>query len=73
MVAGTLETAFILLETVSKEKELNTCNRRGKTALFHAKDPKMLYLLLEYGADPTAGAFQVGLGIYREKKINSAE
>jgi hypothetical protein len=26
--------------------------------MFHAKDPKMLYLLLEYGADPTAGAFQ---------------
>jgi hypothetical protein len=72
IVAGTLETAFILLETISKEKELNTCNRRGKTALFHAKDPKMLYLLLEYGADPTVGAFQVGLGI-SDKKNNSAE
>jgi hypothetical protein len=50
-----LENAFLILENISKEKDLNTLNRRGKTALFYAKDPKMLYLILYYGADPTAG------------------
>jgi ankyrin repeat protein len=41
---------------LTREKDLNLCNKKGKTALFYAKDPKMLYLLLEYGADPTAGS-----------------
>ena len=33
-------------------------NRKGKTALFYAKDSKSMYLLLSYGADPTIGRFE---------------
>ena len=51
-----METAFLILESISREKDIDLCNSKVKTALFFAKDPKMLYLLLEYGADPTAGS-----------------
>ena len=43
-----METAFLILESISREKDIDLCNSKGKTALFFAKDPKMLYLLLEY-------------------------
>jgi len=48
------------------------CNRRGKTALFYAKNPKMLYLLLEYGADPTAGSSQ-GRSLLEEFVLKNPE
>ena len=50
-----METVFFILTNVSICESINTQNKKGKTPLFSAKDPKYLYLLLSYGADPTLG------------------
>ena len=49
---------FFILTKLKGDKALNITNRKGKTPLFYAKDPKFMYLLLSYGADPCAGKFQ---------------
>ena len=50
-----METVFFILTNISIRESINIMNKRGKTALFYAKDPKYMYLLLSYGADPTHG------------------
>ena len=53
--SGKMETVLFILTNESTCKSINTQNKKGKTPLFSAKDPKYLYLLLSYGADPTLG------------------
>ena len=56
---GKLETVILILSklpNVSKDiadgNGINAKNKKGKTALFYAKDSHMMYLLLHFGADP---------------------
>ena len=48
---------FFFLTKLKGDKALNIINRKGKTPLFYAKEPKFVYLLLYYGADPCIGQF----------------
>ena len=46
---------FILTSINTNTSITNVENRKGKTPLFYAKDPRSLYLLLHFGANPMIG------------------
>ena len=53
---GKLDTVFLILTNlVYPIRVTNITNNKDKTALFYARDPKFMYLLLNYGADPSLG------------------
>ena len=52
---GSLETVVFVLDSLEGEEgypSINIQNSDGRTAIFDAKDPKTLTLLLWNGADP---------------------
>ena len=44
-------------------------NQKGKTALFYAREPKCMYLLLSFGACPTLGRSTEGDNTLLEEYI----
>ena len=56
LLSGNMETLYFILTNLNHPARIaDIRNNKDKTALFYVRNPKQMYLLLNYGADPTVG------------------